>query len=716
MDPYTLCPCGSGKKLKFCCSDLIGEIEKIHRMIEGDQPRAALRHVEQTLAKRPGRASLLDLKAMLQMSLDEHDEAEATIQEFLKCEPDSPAAHAHHAMLLADKGETVEAVDALQAALERVETNLPQRVLEAIGAVGHALLMSGDVVAARAHLWLYEAIAGGNDHRALELLVRMNQMSGLPLLLRDRMALRGLPADHPVAAEIEVIRRMAAAGRWRASAAQLDELLPDHLDQPLFFYNRALLSGYLADRKNFAAGMRLYARQDIPADDAAEAEALAQLVDPELRDEAAHAVKLVFELKDEDALVERIAGSKLMQNMNLSPEELEGFEGPKPRGYYMLLDREIPEETESLTRDDVPHVLGFVAHFGRQTDRAERLELTTDRDAKFEKTIETLRAELGDAVGEQQDEVDLGEAQHGGDAALSWRWHLPPATSAQKRRELLREERQVALLERWPNTPRAALGGKTPLEAVGVEELQLPLLAAVLLLEQGSNNVGFGETFVELRKKLGLAQHETVPADQVDADTVPVVRVSRIDLAALSSAELAMLYKRCVLVNATDALGHILREALKRDDFDSSLPRPKLYEQLFTVEEDSEKAVAVLDEARTWAKSEGESCGHWDMLELQLHIAENNSEGANRVLTHLRDEHMDEPEIAQQIYQLLYMIGAIPPDAGMGGGAPGPAGIPSDIPAGAAAQMPSAPPNESAIWTPGGETESAGKSKLWTPD
>ena len=65
VDPYAPCPCGSGKKLKFCCTDLIGDIEKIHRMIEGDQPRAALQHVEQTLAKHPRRASLLDLKATL---------------------------------------------------------------------------------------------------------------------------------------------------------------------------------------------------------------------------------------------------------------------------------------------------------------------------------------------------------------------------------------------------------------------------------------------------------------------------------------------------------------------------------------------------------------------------------------------------------------------------------------------------------------------------
>ena len=89
VDPYAMCPCGSGKKLKFCCSDLVGEIEKIHRMIEGEQPRAALRHAEQTLATHPGRASLLDLKATLEMSLGDLDAARQTVKEFVAKNRDS---------------------------------------------------------------------------------------------------------------------------------------------------------------------------------------------------------------------------------------------------------------------------------------------------------------------------------------------------------------------------------------------------------------------------------------------------------------------------------------------------------------------------------------------------------------------------------------------------------------------------------------------------
>lgn len=712
MDPYSLCPCGSGKKLKFCCTDLIHEIEKIHRMIEGDQPRAALNHVQQTLLKSPGRASLLDLQAMLQMSLGEVEEARATVDEFLKADPTSPSAHAQQALLLAEQSQPVEAVAALQSALSYVETNLPQRVLEAIGALGHVLIQSADIVAARAHLWLYEAIAGDADHRALELLVRMNQMGGLPLLLRDRLQLKSLPDGHVVAAEMAAIQKLAAVGKWRAAAAQCDELLPDHLDEPIFFYNRALLSGYLADRKNFVAGMRLYARQDIPLDDAVEAEAIAQLVDDQSGQASTETVRTFYDIANEDALIEKFAGSGQLVSYPMSPEETERFEGPKPRGQYILLDRDPPTDVDNLKRDEVPRILGFLMYFGRQTDRAERLELLADRDEQLETTKSTLNDVLGDALGSQSGEEDAGRSP-GGDKSLSWRWHFPPQTPAKVRRELLAEERREALLERWPEEPRDVLGGKTPREASEIEELRLPLLATLLLLEQGGENAGYEETFKELRSSLGLPASEAIVATDEQMNDVPMVRATRIDVSQLSDSALALLYKRAILVNANVVIAKLVREGLKRPSFANEVPYETLYEQLFSLEPESEDAVKVLDEARSWAAANNQSSGKWDLLELQLYISDNNSEGANRLLTHLRDEHMDEPEIAQQVYQLLYMIGAIP--AGAPGEPPSGAAIPAGMAGGVPSSAAAPASGESAIWTP--NSESGGeKSKLWTPD
>ncbi|HEX3598518.1 MAG TPA: hypothetical protein VHU84_00165, partial [Lacipirellulaceae bacterium] len=224
VDPYAICPCGSGKKLKFCCSDLVGEIEKIHRMIEGEQPRAALRHVEQTLASHPNRASLLDLKATLELSLGEIDAARETVAKFVATNADSPTAFACQALLLAELRESRPAIDSLQKALAMVDREMPLRVYEALGAVGGACLESGHILAAQAHLWLHAALAPKEDSRAREVLAALNHYSGLPVILRDQLRFRPWPQDAPWRGEAEKASQLADHGKWQQAVVAIDRL------------------------------------------------------------------------------------------------------------------------------------------------------------------------------------------------------------------------------------------------------------------------------------------------------------------------------------------------------------------------------------------------------------------------------------------------------------------------------------------------------------
>jgi predicted Zn-dependent protease len=155
----------------------------------------------------------LDLKATLELSLDEIDAARQTVTEFVAANSDSPTAHACHALLLAEAGESRSAIDALQKALALVEREMPLRVYEALGAVGGALLEDGHVLAAQAHLWLHAALAPKEDSRAREVLAALNHYSGLPLLLRDQLRFRPWPADAPWKAEAEEASRLADHGK-----------------------------------------------------------------------------------------------------------------------------------------------------------------------------------------------------------------------------------------------------------------------------------------------------------------------------------------------------------------------------------------------------------------------------------------------------------------------------------------------------------------------
>ncbi|MCI0335486.1 MAG: hypothetical protein L0228_19950 [Planctomycetes bacterium] len=704
VDPYALCPCGSGKKLKFCCSDLVGEIEKIHRMIEGEQPRAALRHVEQTLASYRGRASLLDLKASLELALEDIDSARKTVAEFVKLHVESPTAHACEALLLAESGDARAAVRALQKALSFVERDMPLRVYEAMGAVGGALLEAGHVLASQAHLWLHAALAPKEDTRSREVLAALHHYSGLPLLLRDQVTLRPAPPNAPWRADADQAVRLANNGKWQQAVAIIDRLGERYGAEPALLYNRALLGGWLADDRALVAGLHAYAELEVPLDDAIEAEAIAQLLDPNIKETRLDSVVQVYDVSDIDSLVARLLSDARVQAFEMDPALFAKNDQPRPRHTYVLLDRPMPESGVGLERGNVPRMAGILAVYGRQTDRPERLELTVDKGSAFDATIGSLKQIAGHTLGDMTDERVIG-AVSPTDQALNWRWQLPRDTPPDVRRRLMDEERRVAIVERWPTLPNPAFGGRSAREAAGDPTLRIPLLAAILILEQGSNTDRDSDAIAELRRELGLPQPEPIKPGDQPAITLPLVRIARLQIDAVSDDDLVTLYQRAVMAGAGAATTILAREAVRRPSIATRIPPSDAYRRLVAVERDPERALVLVDEARTHSKAAGESTAAWDLAELELHITSGNPEEAKQALTRIEAEHRNDPDVAAALYRLLYETGVLP--EAMHAHAPMDEEMPVVVGA--------APEPAGRIWTPDSERPPGSKSALWTP-
>lgn len=713
VDSYALCPCGSGKKVKFCCSDLVGDIEKIHRMIEGDQPRAALRHAEQTLAKHPRRASVLDLKATLELALGETDAARTTIDEYLQADPQNSSAHACQAMLLASTEGGRAAVNSLQRALAIVDREMPQRVFEAIGVVGRALLNQGHIVAAQAHLWLHVGIAPRDDPRALELLVKLNHYSGLPLLLRDNLRLQDWPADASWKAEAEKASRLADQGKWLEASGVIDRLGGTHGAVPTLLYNRAVLAGRLADDRALVAGLHAYAQMEVPLDDAVEAEAIAQLLDNESKEQQLDSVVRVYSIKDFDALVANLANDRRVQHVELDPAQGDDSDQPRPQHSYVLLDQPLPESGIGIERGKVPGLAGVISIFGRQTDRPERLELTTDDGPILEGTLAALLEAGGDALGEIIEQRVVGSITPT-EQALNWRWHFPLDTPIADRRKLVAEERHVAISDRWPDVPRPALAGKTPRDAAGDPQLRIPLMAAILILEQGGNSRGDAASIAVLRDKLGLPQPEPIDASGTGVTALSLVRVPRLIMESVSDDDLVQLYRRSVLIAAQAATAIIAREAINRPPVATRIPPADAFRRLIAAEDDDERALALIQEARERSAAVGESTATWDLAELELHIETGNPEQAQATLARIEQLHLDDPQVASAVYRLLYETGVISPEDVAAHGQPGEERRPAFA---GAAPAPAASESGSRIWTPDSELPASGgkKSTLWTP-
>lgn len=705
VDPYAPCPCGSGKKLKFCCADLAADIEKIDKLAASDQPQAALQHVEKLLVKDPDRASLLDIRAMLELALHDFDAAEKTLQHFLAKHPDNSSAHAQAALLAAAHGDSAKAVARLQDALELVSDAVPARVFEAIGGVGHALLLEGQFVAARAHLLLYAGMAPKGDNRAIELLLRLNLQGGLPLLLRDNLLLHDAPAVMPKKAAFDEAVRMARRGLWRRAEGEFAKLLDPAAPPAAVLYNLAVVCGWQACGPEFAQGLHHFAKLDVPTDDAIEAEALAQLVDPSLEDPKRESVRLTFPVTDDDSVTQRLAGDRRIENYELDPETLDEEEITRPRSTHIMLDRPVPRSGAELTVDEAPNVLAFVSVYGKRTDRDARIEVTTDRGAHYNEVKQLVADILGDAIGPQQGE-DVVAEKSASDEALSWRWRLPDDTPPALRRKLLSERRHRAILDDWTTAPRAALAGLSPQDAVGKPELHIPLMASVLIVEQAAVDPNERALFQELRAKLGLPPAETIDPATADWERIPLVRLARIDMSRVDDDRLIQLFNRAAMSGAGVATLAAAQEIVSRESIVEGADAA--YRQLIRSEPDPDQALAWARKAKDRAQSAGKPSGEWALLELEVQIERGDPLGVQSALDEIRKNHLSEPGVADATYQLLYSAGLLVPRGPAGAVAPGRSPM----------EAPAAAPEPGRIWTPGQDAPQpagGGKSAIWTP-
>ena len=728
IDTYAPCPGGTGKKIKFCCADLVGDLEQLDTLVEGDQISAALDQVKRLEEKHPGRACLMATRTKLELASKRYEESAASSMAFLDAFPDNPLALGHAAITDAlagrmqeaaasfDKARASAAAEGKDASAELVR--IAATLVQAAAQLGHIGFAQGIVD------WLGESGLGTDEERRL--LAAIVGSSGVPAALRTRMRLEPLEGDSPWRVEFEAALDHARHWRLAKALTTFRSLKAVAGESRQLFTNIAVICEMLAQPFEAAEAWLAVAKMTgTPPDDAIEmtgrAIALENEADPDrspLVRFASRIAPLAVPAGEEgnatiDLLEDRLRHAGRFDHAAFDRAQWVSRGAAPPRSAWRVYDEGSPAR-----------LLATLLIFGRQTDREPEAVLQGFA-ADIEQARPAVEATVGTTFGEEMT-TDAMPAVTPTNWLMGSQFRMKPPTSAPAPApagqpsvfDSLLDEQRKAIWDRflavWPDTPLPELLGKTPREALRDPQAARRVESLVSEGEATSRRPDASAAWTALRERLGIAPPATIESTHPFDDAVPPLRWHRLDMAKLSIDEL-----RGVLVTSLDAgfekAAGLAAEALAaRSD---ATPADR-WEALGVLEERAASSVRKLEiiaELRDIAKTLKANDGMLDVAELRVRMQRGDEADAVRLLEHVRREHGRDQQVIQAFAEVLMEAG-VDLSALAGRSMPGGAGGPA---AGAAIPAAASAAEAGKLWTPGGESSaSAGGEKkvIWTPN
>jgi tetratricopeptide (TPR) repeat protein len=698
IDPYSPCPGGLDKKIKFCCAELVGDLEQIDRLIEGDQIAAALEQTKRLCDKHPGKACLLATRTKLELASREYGAAAATNQAFLAAHPDNPLALGQAAVVDAIAGNIQEAAQRFDKAREQCGaevtpefTRIAATLVQAAAQAGHVGFAQGLVE------WLIDKNLGSDEeHRLLAAIVGS---SGVPPALRTKVGYSLPMGDHPWLPDFATALKHAEAWRLSKALTLFRSLKSVAATSPEVFTNIAVLCEMLA--RPFEASEAWLAvaklRADVP-DNAIEATGRAL--------EAADAL---------DLLEDKLRHDKHCEPAPFNRSEWVQRGAAPPHSVWRIYEG--PTDGAAPVR-----LLASLLIFGRQTDKEP--EATLQGFAPdVARAIPIAEALLG---------VNLptDEPQEGLPVAAPTSWLLgaqfrsgmpempkaPPAAGEPSVFDTYLETQRTAVRERfireWPTTALPELLGKTPRESLSQPEGRLRVEALLSEGEATARRPDMNAAWAEIRTALGLPTPAVIESPR-PLEEVPPLRWHRL---ALNTVDLDQL--RGLLITAVDAgfelaAERAAKEILSRSD---ATPADKwqsygFLEQRATLSNEKLVIIATLRQLAAELKAND---GMLDVAELRIRLQRGDQADIMRLLDHIRSQHARDQQVLGAVAEVLMEAGIDLSAVAGGGMPPGQPPQAAGMPGGPAAMPPTEPGK---IWTPGGEQAGGGgEKKIWTPD
>jgi hypothetical protein len=396
FDPYALCPGGREKKIRFCCPNMLKEIEQVERLLESNQGSACLAYIESLEKDHPNCACLTVAKLSIYRTENRWLEALPIAEQFHAQEPDNPTAAAEYALILVVTGNAQLAVATLVDAFERTKADsVHSALLNAALQVAVYLLLGRFVL---------PAIAIGNvlkeipalAEKANMFLYRATADSEIPLLLRDWSFDFECPDNFPGKETFEEVAVLVRLMCWKQALEKLEPLMQYADSWSGIGRNIATLHLWLMDFDKGCEALKTYsALPNTALEDAVDAENVRLLFSTvDTFGDRTEVFAIEYIITDTDLALEKLLSAPLFYHVDIPGQSL----SPPPRGGFVVLDHPFPDSGAAVTLENVSSQEAIGILFGKETDRESRLFVQGIAADDQEIVEAKIRETLGDLV------------------------------------------------------------------------------------------------------------------------------------------------------------------------------------------------------------------------------------------------------------------------------------------------------------------------------
>ena len=711
-DPYAPCPCGSGKKVKFCCHSIIADMEKVAKLQE-NQPALALKLLEELSAKHPDNAWVATTQVTILFADRRFDESKLRLDTFLGYVSDDPKALAMHAVAsLAVDGYEL-AKRSIHRAFQLSWRKQPDLVANVASGVALSMYHQGCHMAARQHLALaLRYISDTEREHGFLRLLSLERDRNIAYPLRSVHTLAEYSGSEENLRQAQRATRLSGLGCWEPAAILFSRLAEQEPDNAVLQHNTGMCQAW--DGNEVAAAESLHRAGQLydNAESAVECEALAQLFDLENTNDVVHLVQQRFSVDGVSKLLTVLDDEPRLARVESSTS---GGDPPKEEtaAVYRVLEHAMPPgiSHDELNRDDVPRILAELTVYDANPDEQTDAEAILDglEGDDFAVALGHVRSAADnllstDGQSAEPEEIDSVSAEL---AELHRSWHLPAEVPALSRIRLEQSRWQHLIDEVWPEKPLAALDGRSPRQAALEPESRIQLRAAVHVFDALCHQGGHSADLSRLRSSLQLGEEAALAVD----DTTPLTGLSamqlhRVPLAELSDDQLAELVDRVVLIGHGRFIHQFMKQVAGRPACVRSAGSQRVHKTLCEVclrNNNRSEALEWINAGREAASEEEnpfETIMEWDFRELETRLVDSTDPQVPRLVQHIRARYLPKlPQIESALVGLLT-------EAGREDLIDEPAAV-------AATGTRSA--TDSGLWTPESGSDAGAEKKLWVP-